>query len=159
MGNGMNKTLGTTQDAAEIIGCTSVRVRQLCQQNRIVGAQRLGGTWVVPLPPEILPPRQAHRQPDGNPPLDEFLLKRQPRARWRWRLPECVTPEPYEHGENKNVQADEGGRLDVGWLEQNPDVWRNDGELLVEEWEKILLNTSEMDNGTLSYDLWKRDVS
>jgi hypothetical protein len=46
--------LGSTQDAANMLGVSGVRMRQLCQQGRVAGAERVGNTWVIPLPPQIM---------------------------------------------------------------------------------------------------------
>lgn len=46
--------LTVTQAAAEL-GVRPVRVRQLCQQGRIRGAEKLGSSWVIPKPMDIIP--------------------------------------------------------------------------------------------------------
>jgi len=47
--------LVTVSQAAEELGVKPVRVRQLCQQGRIKGAEKLGWAWVIPQPVEIIP--------------------------------------------------------------------------------------------------------
>jgi hypothetical protein len=41
-------------EAARSLGVTAVRLRQLCQQNRIVGAMKMSETWFIPKPFKIL---------------------------------------------------------------------------------------------------------
>ena len=45
----------TVTQAAEELGVKPVRVRQLCQQGRVKGAEKLGSTWVIPKPIDIAP--------------------------------------------------------------------------------------------------------
>ena len=45
----------TVTQAARELGVQPVRVRKLCQQGRITGAQKVGTTWVIPKPFEIVP--------------------------------------------------------------------------------------------------------
>ncbi|NQT72072.1 MAG: helix-turn-helix domain-containing protein [Chloroflexi bacterium] len=45
----------TVTQAAEKLGVKPVRVRQLCQQGRIKGAEKLGSTWIIPTPIDIRP--------------------------------------------------------------------------------------------------------
>ena len=52
----------SVKQAAEELGVTEVRVRQLCQQGRIQGATRIGWRWVIPRPIAI---RQGSRGPVG----------------------------------------------------------------------------------------------
>ena len=47
--------LVTVSQAAEELGVQPVRVRQLCQQGRIKGAEKLGWAWVIPQPIKIIP--------------------------------------------------------------------------------------------------------
>ena len=47
--------LVTVTQAAAKLGVKPVRVRQLCQQGRIKGAEKLGSAWVIPKPIEIIP--------------------------------------------------------------------------------------------------------
>jgi len=75
--------LGSTREAGNLLGVSGVRVRQLCQAGRVVGAVLVGNTWAVPLPPHVLPPEPSHRRRGAieqafGPP--EFLAKRLPKA-------------------------------------------------------------------------------
>ena len=58
----------TTADASAILGVTPQQVRTLCQRGRIRGAIRHGRDWLIPDPPERLPPpRPRGRQPRVTP--------------------------------------------------------------------------------------------
>jgi len=45
----------TVTQAAQQLGVEPVRVRKLCQQGRVKGAQKVGWLWVIPTPIEIVP--------------------------------------------------------------------------------------------------------
>lgn len=54
----------TTREAAEELGMTDKRLRQLLAEGRIVGAQKFGWVWLIPSPVQVLPPeRPRGRQP------------------------------------------------------------------------------------------------
>jgi hypothetical protein len=57
------KTFGSTKDVAKWLGVSVGRVRTLCQQGRVADAQVVGRDWIIPMPPEILPPKPAYRRP------------------------------------------------------------------------------------------------
>ncbi len=46
----------TVSEAAERLGVSDIRVRQLLAQGRIVGARKLGRDGAIPAPIEIEPP-------------------------------------------------------------------------------------------------------
>ena len=46
----MNKRFHPLTDAAEELGVTSTRLRQLCQQGRIRGAKKMANAWFIPKP-------------------------------------------------------------------------------------------------------------
>ena len=77
-------TMGGCKEVAELLGVTAGRVRTLCQQGRVVGAEQIGAGWVIPLPVSILPAPAKHRRPgaiDAATALPGFLAKRLPRAK------------------------------------------------------------------------------
>lgn len=39
--------------SAAMLGVSERRVRALCEQNRIAGAKKVGGTWVLPSNPKV----------------------------------------------------------------------------------------------------------
>ena len=43
----------SAKQAAEKLGLSSARVRDLCQQGRVKGAQNLGEAWMIPDPPVL----------------------------------------------------------------------------------------------------------
>lgn len=45
----------TVKEAAEKLGVSESRVRQLLSKNRIEGARRIGRDWIIPTPFEITP--------------------------------------------------------------------------------------------------------
>ena len=49
----------TTKQAADELGVTDQRVRQLLAQHRIVGAEKPGRDWMIPAPIQVLTARQA----------------------------------------------------------------------------------------------------
>ncbi|NET52523.1 MAG: helix-turn-helix domain-containing protein, partial [Merismopedia sp. SIO2A8] len=67
--------VGTAQ-AAELLGISTTRVRQLLKQGRIQGAYKVGRFWVIPLF-------------DGMPVITKG--SRGPKARWCRRLPLVIT--------------------------------------------------------------------
>ena len=81
---GMNE-IGTAQDAADVLGISPTRVRQLCKAGRVRGAKRMGVQWIIPLPPEIDMPSPSRRRAgvavDQYEALPEFLKKRLPKAK------------------------------------------------------------------------------
>lgn len=77
-------TMGGCSEVAELLGVTPGRVRQLCQQGRMVGAEHIGAGWVIPLPPQVIPPKPSRRRPgviEQEKALPEFLAKRLPKAK------------------------------------------------------------------------------
>ena len=53
----------TLKDAAKRLRLSTVRLRQLVETGRIVGARKLGPIWVMPAKPRIDPPLQTkHRR-------------------------------------------------------------------------------------------------
>ena len=42
------------KDASPIIGVVERRLRLLCAQGRVLGAQKIGGSWIVPKPITVL---------------------------------------------------------------------------------------------------------
>jgi len=77
-------TIGSAQNAADMLGVTVGRVRQLCQAGRVRDAKRIGDTWIIPMPPEVAPPRTSRRRPGKfaqGEQLPAFLHKRLPKAR------------------------------------------------------------------------------
>ncbi len=78
------KTVGGCSEVAQLLGVTPGRVRTLCQQGRIVGAEQLAQGWIIPLPVHILPPRASRRRAGAIEQafdLPEFLAKRTPKAK------------------------------------------------------------------------------
>ena len=76
------KKMASTKDAAKEIGVTPCRVRQLCGQGRVLGAELIAGRWIVPMPIEILPAKPSRRRPgkvSEHTPLSDFLSRRLPR--------------------------------------------------------------------------------
>ncbi len=61
-GNPMGR-LVTTREAADRLGFTPGRVRQLAQQGRIPGARRVGRDWLFEEPIEVLPPARPRGYP------------------------------------------------------------------------------------------------
>lgn len=57
----------TVDEAAEAWGLSASWLRRLCQQGRVVGAQKRGGTWFIPAnaPP---PERRAYARPGQSTP-------------------------------------------------------------------------------------------
>lgn len=53
----------TTAQMAEELELSQIRVCQLCQEQRIQGAYKLGRAWVAPAPIVVLPPRRPHGRP------------------------------------------------------------------------------------------------
>ena len=54
----------TCTEAAQQVGLSSRRMRQLLAQGRVRDARMIGRTWIVPVPVEILPaPRGPGRPP------------------------------------------------------------------------------------------------
>ena len=45
----------TVKGAAEELGVTKARVRQLAAQGRIEGAHKIGRDWIIPRPVEVRP--------------------------------------------------------------------------------------------------------
>ena len=45
----------TARRAAQELGVSATRLRQLLAQGRVKGAERIGRDWVIPLPVEIVP--------------------------------------------------------------------------------------------------------
>jgi len=37
-------------EAAKRLGLTERRIRQLCEEGRLLGAAKIGGSWVIPAP-------------------------------------------------------------------------------------------------------------
>ena len=75
-------TVGGCREVAELLGVTAGRVRKLCQEGRIVGAEQIGAGWVIPLPPVIKPPKSSHRKQGRiSDTLPDFLGKRLPKGR------------------------------------------------------------------------------
>jgi hypothetical protein len=62
--------LVTITAAAEALGVSPVRMRQLCQDGRVDGAEKLGRDWLIPL------------GTDGRPRVAEAATTRGPRPRW-----------------------------------------------------------------------------
>ena len=60
----------TCTEAAKQVGLSSRRLRQLLAQGRVRDARMIGGSWITPVPVEILPSprgpgRTAKAAPDG----------------------------------------------------------------------------------------------
>ena len=76
--------LGGCREVAELLGVTPGRVRKLCQEGRIVGAEQIAAGWVIPLPPRVLPAAARYRR-EGviqmADDLPDFLAKRLPKPR------------------------------------------------------------------------------
>ena len=53
--------LFTVTQVATELGVKPVRIRQLCQQGRVKGAEKLGSTWVIPKPINIAPGTRGPR--------------------------------------------------------------------------------------------------
>jgi len=51
--NGIVKQMISAKEAAALLGVSERRVRALCEQNRIAGAKKVGGTWVLPSAPKV----------------------------------------------------------------------------------------------------------
>ncbi len=51
----------TVTQAATELGVKPVRVRQLCQQGRVKGAEKVGFSWVIPKPIDIVPGTRGPR--------------------------------------------------------------------------------------------------
>ncbi len=53
-----NKTprLVSALEAASIMSLSKIRVKQLCQENRLEGAFKVGNQWIIPVPIVRLPP-------------------------------------------------------------------------------------------------------
>ena len=51
----------TAKQAAEEVGLSYVRIRQLLQQGRVQGAIKPQRDWLIPVPVEILPPSGKNR--------------------------------------------------------------------------------------------------
>jgi hypothetical protein len=60
----------TIADAAAALGISPVRMRQLCQQGRVHGAEKIGRDWMVPV------------GPDERPRVEEKETTRGPQATW-----------------------------------------------------------------------------
>lgn len=45
----------TVADAATLLGCTPNRIRALCRESRIPGAEKLGRDWLLPDRPSVTP--------------------------------------------------------------------------------------------------------
>ncbi len=59
MGSNTFPKLLSVDEAAVELGISARRVRQLCEQGRITGAQQVSGVWVIPSPAHREPPRRA----------------------------------------------------------------------------------------------------
>ena len=57
----------TARQAAEEVGLSYPRMRQLLQQGRVHGAIKPQRDWLIPRPVEILPPKTTNPQPDSVP--------------------------------------------------------------------------------------------
>ena len=62
--------LVTIAAAADALGISPVRMRQLCQARRVRGAEKIGRDWMVPV------------GPDGRPRVDEKETTRGPVPKW-----------------------------------------------------------------------------
>ena len=51
----------TAKQAAEEVGLSYARIRQLLQQGRVHGAIKPQMDWLIPRPVEILPPQNKNR--------------------------------------------------------------------------------------------------
>lgn len=64
------ENMGTVNDAAAQLEVHTSYIRQLCRTNRIEGAQKWSGTWMIPLPVVVLPTaldQQATEEPKRYP--------------------------------------------------------------------------------------------
>jgi len=61
----MEETELTTSEAAERLGVTPMRVRQLCQGGELPGARRRGRDWLIPV--AAISVYQQNRRPAGYP--------------------------------------------------------------------------------------------
>ena len=78
----MGATMGGCSEVAELLGVTPGRIRKLCQQGRIVGAEQLAQGWIIPLPPRVIPPAPSKRRAgiiEQSDKLPDFLERRLPR--------------------------------------------------------------------------------
>ena len=57
----------TAKQAAEEVGLSYPRMRQLLQQGRVHGAIKPQRDWLIPRPVEILPPQTTPTQSDSKP--------------------------------------------------------------------------------------------
>lgn len=48
----------TSQQAAESLGLTRRRIRQLCESGQIAGAVKLGRDWMIPPKFKVFPPKK-----------------------------------------------------------------------------------------------------
>lgn len=42
------------KDAAEKLGVTERRLRVLCAEGRVIGAKKIGGSWILPSSPQVV---------------------------------------------------------------------------------------------------------
>jgi len=42
------------KDAAKKLGVTERRMRTLCAEGRVVGAKKIGGSWILPTSPQVV---------------------------------------------------------------------------------------------------------
>ena len=54
---------GTVGEVAKKLGVSTGYIRLLLMQNRVVGAEKVGNSWAIPLPPRIL---EADQEPRGR---------------------------------------------------------------------------------------------
>lgn len=52
--NRKGPTMISTKEAAALLGISDRRVRVLCEEGRIQGAERVGGSWVLPDKPQVI---------------------------------------------------------------------------------------------------------
>ena len=61
----MKETIGTTE-AAFRLGISTQRVRQLLKDNRIQGAKKVNGTWVIPVKKGMPQVKECRKGPKGT---------------------------------------------------------------------------------------------
>lgn len=53
----MKQKLISATEAAQLLGLDRSRVKVLCGDKRIKGAEKVGNQWTIPYPPIVLPPK------------------------------------------------------------------------------------------------------
>ncbi len=59
-------TLATATQIAKATGLSKVRVNQLLNAGRFVGAHKIGGFWLIPVDEDGHPERVPAKQDEGN---------------------------------------------------------------------------------------------